>query len=322
MNPLSALQAAARLLPAHRYAVDRPVDERGQYQRQLAPEFPFEISRLQFPHQQPPRPLTWHTYLEIFVLLSSRCRRQMGDTTLDLMAGDTVVMDHLKLHAIVNFPAVEAEAIIIRFLPEIVRSAAHTTSDLLLLLPFYCHIDGQPHVVRQTDPVAANVHLVLGQLLEDYAGRERSPYGEAATRVRFLTLLTTLSRHFQAAERLLPLYPGQQARMGRLQKVFRYIDEHYASPIPLPQMAALAGLSPQQFHTVFKKASGTSLVSYITEVRLSRAVRLLQESDLTVAEIAQAVGFTDQSYFARRFRQRFDRNPQQFRRAAADAGTS
>ena len=46
MNSLAALRAAVGELPAEQYVVDRPVDERGQYQRRLAAEFPFEINRL------------------------------------------------------------------------------------------------------------------------------------------------------------------------------------------------------------------------------------------------------------------------------------
>src|ERR1051325_4552534 len=147
MKALAALRTAVDRLPAEPYAVDRPVDARGQYQLELAADFPFGVKRLRFAAGQPP-PLTWHTYLELFVLLSPQCRVQMGGTVLTLGRGDVLVMDHLKLHAVLDFPGREAEAVVIRFLPEIVRGLGSAASDHLLLLPFYRQIEEQPHVLR------------------------------------------------------------------------------------------------------------------------------------------------------------------------------
>src|SRR5215212_7745146 len=120
MNSLAALRKAVDRLPAEPYAVDRPVDARGQYQLELAADFPLGIKRLRFSAGQRP-PLTWHTYLELFVLLSPECRVQMGGTIVRLGRGDVLVMDHLKLHAVLDFPGTEVEALVVRFLPELIR---------------------------------------------------------------------------------------------------------------------------------------------------------------------------------------------------------
>lgn len=311
---LAALRTAAERLPREPYRVDRPVDERGQYQLQLSPEFPLAIKRIAFAASEPKPPLTWHTYLEIFVLLSRGCRMQMGGTVLDLNPGDVLVMDHRKLHAVAGFPGVEMEAIVIRFLPEIVRSAGSAAADHLMLLPFYCQIEQQPHVARAEHADAAGVHASLASLLECFAEAERSPYGQTGARAHFLVVLHHLARHFQAAERLKELFTRQQPRLGRLQKVFEHIAERHAERISLPDMARKAGLSRAQFYRMFKQAAGMTLVDYLTQVRLTHAARLLQETDYSIAEIASAVGFADQSYFDRRFRRHFGRTPRHYRK--------
>jgi AraC-like DNA-binding protein len=61
-------------------------------------------------------------------------------------------------------------------------------------------------------------------------------------------------------------------------------------------------MSVPQFVRLFKKVAGMSFVSYLIHVRLSRAVRLLKETSLTIAQIACEVGFSDQSYFDRHSR--------------------
>lgn len=307
------MQTAARRLPLERYWVDRPVDERGQYQLELSGEFPLAVKRLSFAADQRP-PLTWHTYPEVFILLSEKCRVQMGGAVITLGCGDVLVMDHQKLHAMLDFPDAEAEAIVIRFLPEIVRSAGSAAADHLMLLPFYCQLEDVPHLLRASEAAAEAVHATLADLFAAHAATGRDPYEQTGTRAYFLVLLHHLARRFRAAERLKDLYARQQTKRGRLREVFEFLEKHHADRISLPQVAALAGLSRPQFHAVFKKATGMTLVDYLNQMRLTRAAQLLQETEQPVVEIANAVGFADQSYFDRRFRRYFGRTPRQFRR--------
>jgi AraC-like DNA-binding protein len=313
---LAVLQAAARRLPCERYVVDRPVDEQGQYQLELTADFPFAIKRLRFDASQPRPPLTWHAYQELFLPLSGGCRVQMGEALIELGSGDVLVMDHLKLHAIVDFPRRELEVAVIRFMPEIIHRAGSVASEHLILLPFYCQVEGQPHVLRANHADAAEVQLTLARMLESYAGLNQSPYATSGARVYFQVLLYHLARHFHAAEELLDRFARQQAQVGRMRRVFAYINQHYAERISLPEMAARAGLSRAQFYRMFKRAAGMGLVDYVAQVRLTQAARMLQETDLSVAEIASTTGFADQSYFDRRFRRRYGRTPRLFRQAA------
>lgn len=319
MKALAALNRAATRLPGERYVVDRPLDARGQYQLELAGEFPLALKRLVYHADDPAPPFTWHTYLEIFVLLSPSCRFQLGRTRCTLARGDVLVVDNLKLHAVVDFPGERAEALIVRFLPELVRSAGTSAADHLMLLPFLCQEEERPPVVRALEPAADAIHGTLAHVVENYAASGRSPYWQTGARGHFLVLLHQLARHFQAAERLQELAARQQPRTGRLREVFEFIATHYAERISLPQMAAVARLSRPQFHTVFKHATGRTLVDYVTQVRLAHAVRMLQESDRSIAEIASAVGFADQSYFDRRFRLHYGQTPRLFRRGTGRA---
>ena len=92
-----------------------------------------------------------------------------------------------------------------------------------------------------------------------------------------------------------------------------HVEHNYADPITLREAACLAKMSVPQFVRLFKKVAGMSFVSYLTHVRLSRSVRLLKESCLTIAEVAYRVGFSDQSYFDRRFKAAFGQIPRDFR---------
>ncbi len=67
---------------------------------------------------------------------------------------------------------------------------------------------------------------------------------------------------------------------------------------------------------VFKQAAGMTLVAYLNHVRLSKAARMLIETDRSIAEIASASGFSDQSYFDKRFKRALGRTPKEFRTGA------
>lgn len=313
-SPLDQFIEAAQTLPIERKTSHR-LDQNGEYQHAFSPEFPFEINRTRYPaHRQ--NQLLWHTYFEIFILLSDQCRRQMGDSILVLQRGDLLMMDHLKLHRVTDFPGEFAEALVIRFLPDVVRSPG-MMSDHTLLLPFQCHFQDRPHLLRATDPAAVTCQETLIRLLENYALPPTSAYRQTGARAHFLVLLHQLARQFQASEKLDALFVQHQARTGRLRRVFEHLNHRFAESNSLPAMAALAGLSPQRFNRVFKNAAGMTLREYLAHLRLTQAGRLLRETDRSIGEIAASLGFSDQSHFDRRFRRHYGRTPKQFRLGTA-----
>lgn len=68
--------------------------------------------------------------------------------------------------------------------------------------------------------------------------------------------------------------------------------------------------------TSFKKQYGITVNNYITELRLGMAVKLLVESDLSISEIAEETGFSDQSYFSKVFSAKYGISPSEYRSGA------
>jgi xylan 1,4-beta-xylosidase len=100
------------------------------------------------------------------------------------------------------------------------------------------------------------------------------------------------------------------------------VEANYAEPITLKEAAYLTKMSVPQFVRLFKRVAGMSFVTYLIHVRLSRSVRLLKESSLTIAQIACETGFSDQSYFDRRFKEAFGHTPRDFRRNFRSSGVN
>jgi len=71
------------------------------------------------------------------------------------------------------------------------------------------------------------------------------------------------------------------------------------------EAAKLCGVGVKQFRSLFKKQYGTTPTQYMIDVRLGSAAELLSNGGLSVAEAAEAVGFSDAGYFSRLFKRRY-----------------
>ena len=313
--PASGLLAIADRLTFEPHRIS--LDPTGHYQESFDREFPFIIKLFSFRHKDFTPGLTWHERLEIYLPLDGISRMQMGTRRVELLPGELLVVDNLQLHTTVDFPGFASRVIVISFLPEFVYSLGSPSHDYLFLLPFYSRIDSQTQVVRQDSPTLQKIHQTLAQLLECYFSRV--PYYQAGCKAYLLELLFLLAQHFRASDFLRSQLIRQQERAARLKPVFDFISSHYPEPITLNSGAELAKMSLPSFTRLFKKVAGMTFVSYVAHVRLSQALRLLKESCLTVAEVANRVGFSDQSYFDRKFRSAFGQTPSSARKKASAA---
>lgn len=93
-----------------------------------------------------------------------------------------------------------------------------------------------------------------------------------------------------------------------------YINDHYASKIPLEQLAGFACMSLSKFKLQFQKIYNCSVTSYIQQRRLSHAECLLTTSDLTIGQIAKSVGYSTSSRLSELFRQSTGLTPVEYRK--------
>ena len=113
------------------------------------------------------------------------------------------------------------------------------------------------------------------------------------------------------------LPPAPQAHgglsAGAMRRVREYVEVHLGESIDLSMLAGVAGLSVHHFARQFKQSAGVTPHVYLTQKRVERAQEMLVQTDLSLAEIAFAVGFFDQSHLARHFRHMLGTTPREFR---------
>jgi AraC family transcriptional regulator, arabinose operon regulatory protein len=93
-----------------------------------------------------------------------------------------------------------------------------------------------------------------------------------------------------------------------------HLRENYTSPVSVPDLARLAGLSTSHFSALFRSATGGGVLDYVKSLRMARARELLLTSTRSVSQISTDVGYTDAFYFSRQFRALNGCSPSAYRR--------
>ena len=118
----------------------------------------------------------------------------------------------------------------------------------------------------------------------------------------------------EAAARSAPADMPARPRSKNISLAVEFIRAHYAEPLSLEQVAAQVYLNPEYFSRAFKEEMGQNFVNYLTDVRLQHSVQLLETTALRVQNIAQAVGYSNVSYFSTTFKKKYGMSPYEYRR--------
>lgn len=130
-----------------------------------------------------------------------------------------------------------------------------------------------------------------------------------------------ISRWFN--ERLASLFDIEEVQRSKksttsLDKVMAYIREHFSEDISLNTVADAVYLHPSYISRLIKEQTGKNFSTLITEMRIDRAVSLLESTDLRVYEVAEKAGFNNLKYFYKVFKSTTGKSPRDYRPVGAE----
>lgn len=160
------------------------------------------------------------------------------------------------------------------------------------------------------DPLLTQVALALWRELE-----QPSPAGNLFAQTAAQLLAVHLVRHYTTNGKTttaVPLSPpGLTSR--QIKQVQDFMLAHLGKDLSLETLAQQIGFSPYHFARLFRKATGASPHQFVLRKRIERAQWLLQGSDMTLADIAGACGFADQSHMTQVFKRALGLTPHAYR---------
>ena len=134
--------------------------------------------------------------------------------------------------------------------------------------------------------------------------------------LELLNILHTLARQKQYIELSSIGYSTQlnKTESVRLNAIYAFILEHFRSDLDLNRVAQYAHMTPQAFSRYFKERTKRTFVSFLNEVRIGYACRLLTESDMGISRICYESGYSNLSNFNSQFKRIKAMTPSEYTR--------
>ncbi|MBC3540359.1 helix-turn-helix domain-containing protein [Rufibacter sediminis] len=199
----------------------------------------------------------------------------------------------------------ETEGTLLFFSPEFYRGNRET--DTLRQFPFF-QTWQHPPVLYATPETLLPVERLLEQMLAEYA--QPAAFQPDALRAYLELLLIQLARLYPEA----PAAPEENSWPFQLYQLETLVENHYLEHQPTGFYAQALHLSPKYLNELCKQNLGKTTTDLLQERLILEAKRLLTHSPhLNIAQVAQALGFEDNSYFSRFFKKQVQITPEQFR---------
>ncbi len=131
-------------------------------------------------------------------------------------------------------------------------------------------------------------------------------------RIKVLELFLYLTQMEFAPQNRLTEYQTKQVEIVR--EIHDQLLQHMEQRVTIEELSKQYLVNPTTLKSAFKAVYGTSLAAHIKKHRMEQAAKMLRETDLSIAEIAQAVGYVSQSKFTTAFKSFFQVLPSEYRK--------
>jgi AraC-like DNA-binding protein len=277
------------------------------WSQELDPDFPLAV--VDFRTRGEADRMHWHEHLEVALCLAGTGRFMFGRRAQQIEPGDLFIVDDAQPHVALPDPSHTLRLLLVLFRPELIAAPGCRAFDSGYLDPFHGADEHGLERIANGTPLATELAPILRELA---AIADRHDPGDRhvldATLRRFLAILVR-QRHGDAV-----VATADAVRRELIRPVLSYVERHCRERVTLDQVAEVVHLSPSRVRHVFRDVSGVGFKEYATRVRLAEAKRLLLATDLSVAEVAHAVGYTNVHQFYTVFHRYSELLPSEYRR--------
>lgn len=254
-------------------------------------------------------PWHWHDEIEVIIIKQGPIKISISGTDYLLQTGEGIFINSNVLHSayviddqpcLLNSLVFHKELLCDTneniFKQRYIQPLAHCNA--LPSIPLYPHIKWQQEA--------------LDCIVTAYEAYESEEFGyELVIRNQLSHLWYLLIKHHQE-----PLEQPQieNQEMKRLKKMLNFIHQHYDKGLEASQIAASANISVRESQRCFQKHIKMSPMQYLLKYRISVSASLLIQTDETITEISNKVGFDSPSYYTKTFKRFMNISPTDYRK--------
>ena len=250
----------------------------------------------------------WHWDMEFAYVLTGSISYTINLETVTLHAGEGIFINSGQIHRNFSIDGTDGEYLCVLIHPSALQSPFHKAMQSLK------DIGGQnsaPFMVLFPDIQWQKVLIdAINTIYEDIlSGVERN-------------ILAILSHAYGIVHSLMSNIPhdkedgGNAHDLNSMREMMGYMQMHYADRIIVSDISRAGKVGNSTCHSLFRKFLGTSPMKYLLDLRMEKAISLLETTDASIAEIAEKTGFASPSYFSECFRDKYALSPSVYRNHA------
>lgn len=246
-----------------------------------------------------------HDFHEMEIILSGHALNSINGKSFPIGPGDVFIVGKGATHEITQI-----DHLVLYNLGFDSRAVRAIGEDLLQLPGFHALF----LMEQLTDPFVRCLQLdesefdrikqLLDEMFEEYT--RNLPGCRTLLINDFAKLVVLLSRSYHRT------IPEKSTR--QMASALAYIEQYFAEPLSIAKLSASVYMSERHFRRQFERIYGQTPKTYLTQLRLNAAVKLLWRKDQSITDIALACGFSDCNHFSRVFRQTYDLSPTEYRK--------
>ena len=252
----------------------------------------------------------YHEYLEILYVISSSVTVKVNKHEYEVNSGDMLILIPGDVHSMKTKKG--SRYICLQSDTDFLFSSTLTNSDLHYIMPFTLANNTEARLFKASVIDSTSIPKKLYDIFTEYS--ERKNFYKLAIRGNMSEIALYVFRHWDSlADKKVDTSNSREICPQKLEKVIDHINIHYDQDLTAEEMAVLAGMSYSYFSRFFKSSLGVSFSEYLNAIRIKNAEKLLIRSELSIAEVAAAVGFSNASYFIAQFKKQLHITPKKYK---------
>ncbi|WP_310551526.1 helix-turn-helix transcriptional regulator [Paenibacillus glufosinatiresistens] len=256
----------------------------------------------------------WHKEIEIIYVTKGTLQLGINDEPVQMRQGEIQFINGGDVHFFLASP--DSERAVIQFDLQLFQEVLAWSGEDIGLRDVFTQMAHSS--LEWPEETASRMRKLIEDIFRENA--ERGPAWGYRLKARVFDMFALIVREVpsdpHAADPRISEDALNRSRdtLGKLERIFNYVESHYREPISLGEVADYMGFSPYYFTKLFKRNTGMTFIEFLNEYRLNKAKWLLLNEETSMAEVAESAGFGSVKTFHHLFKESTGVSPLRYRR--------